>query len=254
MNKQTNLVSIITPSYNSEKFIKDMINSIVNQTYQNWELLITDDFSSDKTVDIVKYYADGDSRIKLFRLSKNSGAGIARNYSINNAQGKYIAFCDSDDLWKPDKLSKQIDFMILNNLSFTFSSYDVVNENGEFLKTVDCPQKLTFNKLTRNNYVGCLTAIYDTKKLGKLFMPESRKRQDWVLWLTILKKIKNTYGFKDSLAIYRDRSKSLSSNKFKLVRYNWLVFHENLGFNKFFSLILIFRFLFYYSLFKILKW
>lgn len=240
------LVSIITPTYNSEEFISETMNSIINQTYQNWELLITDDCSNDNTVEIVKQYILKDKRIKLFELKDNSGAGVARNNSIKNAKGRYIAFCDSDDKWKPEKLDKQLNFLKSKSLSFTFCSYDVTNENGDFIKTIKAPLELSFSKLLKNNYVGCLTAIYDQEVLGKLYMSEMRKRQDWTLWLKILKLIGNSSGQIESLALYRDRSKSISSNRFEMLKYTWLIYSNELGFSFIKSFSCLIKFLFYY--------
>ena len=246
------LVSIITPSYNSENFISETINSILNQTYKNWELLITDDCSTDTTLDIIKSYQNIDNRIKLFNLVSNEGAGVARNNSIQYAKGRYIAFCDSDDQWKPDKLEKQVHFIEQNNLVFTYSSYDVIDESGNFIKSIKAPKKITLKKILSNNYIGCLTAIYDSEAIGKQYMPVIRKRQDWVLWINILKVIKNTKGLDDSLAIYRDRKNSISSNKIQMIKYNWKVYYEVLGFNKFKSVLLMLNFIIHYAI-KIIK-
>ena len=247
----TNLVSIIIPVYNSETYISETLNSIINQTYKHIEILITDDYSSDNTISIIKNYCKKDERIKLFCLEKNLGPGAARNNSINHSKGKYIAFCDSDDLWKKNKLELQINFMKENNLSFTYSNYDLIDEKGKFKKIIKSPNKITYDKMLRNNYVGCLTVIYDVEKLGKKYMPLIRKRQDWVLWLNILKQIKKTVGLDKSLALYRNRSKSISSNKIKMISYNWEVYHTILGYSKFQSFFLILKFLFFYVLKKI---
>jgi teichuronic acid biosynthesis glycosyltransferase TuaG len=244
------MVSVITPTYNSSKYIRFTIESIISQTYKNWELLITDDFSSDNTIQIIESYAKNDSRIKLFKLEENSGAGIARNFSINKAQGRYIAFCDSDDQWKKNKLEFQLKFMKENNLVFSFTDYDIIDEQGISKGHIKCPKFLTYNKLLKNNYIGCLTVIYDTKTLGKLLMPKIRKRQDWVLWLSIMKKIKFTKGLNTSLSIYRDRSNSISSSKFYLLKYNWNVYHKELGFNKIISFYYLIIFIFHYFLKK----
>lgn len=247
---ENTLVSIITPAYNSSKFISETINSIINQTYTNWELLITDDLSTDNTIEIVESYAKNDSRIKLFKLEKNSGAAIARNNSIKFAKGRYITFCDSDDKWKKNKLELQLKFMQENELVFSFSDYEVIDENNNYQRYVKCPKKLTYKKLLRNNYVGCLTAIYDTKFLGKLMMPKIRKRQDWVLWLSIMKKIETTKGLNTPLAVYRNRSNSISSSKFNLLKYNWGVYNQELGFNKFISFYYLTIFIIHYFLKK----
>lgn len=244
------LVSIITPTYNSEKFISETLMSIINQTYSNWELLITDDNSSDSTVNIINDFIVKDKRIKLFQLNKNSGAGVARNNSIYYAQGKYISFCDSDDQWKENKLELQIEFMKRNNLSFSYSAYDLVNESGLFKKTIYPPSHISFKKMLNNNYVGCLTAIYDSEKLGKKYMPKIRKRQDWVLWLSILDEIKETKGLNKSLAIYRDRSGSISKNKLQMLYYNWKVYYHVLDYGLIKSIFLIFNFIFFYVIKK----
>lgn len=239
-------VSIITPTYNSEKFIEKTIQSIINQTYSNWELLITDDNSTDQTINIINNYVMSDKRIKLYKLKNNSGAGLARNNSILKSSGRFISFCDSDDQWKPKKLEKQIKFLINNKLKFTYSSYDVHNENGDFVKKVQALENMTYSILLRNNYIGCLTAIYDKDALGKIYMPALRKRQDWLLWLKILKIIGKTKGMKENLAIYCDRSNSISSNKFRMLKYNWIVYNKGLGFGIFKSIYLLLIFLYYY--------
>ena len=152
------LVSIITPSYNSAKFILETIQSVQNQTYQNWEMIIVDDCSSDETVSIIDRIANNDGRIQLFKLSKNSGTGMARNTALGKATGKFIAFLDADDLWKPEKLDKQLDFMKANNLPFTFSFYECINEAGKPLnRRIEAPLDLSYTKLIFCNYVGNLT-------------------------------------------------------------------------------------------------
>ena len=149
-----NLVSIITPTYNSEKYITETIESIQAQTYTNWELLITDDCSTDQTIDIIKSYQKNDNRIRLFLLDKNQGAGVARNNSIKEANGRYIAFCDSDDQWKKNKLELQLTFIKNNKLLFSYTDYDVVSEDNQFVKRIKCPYRMTYSKLLKNNYVG----------------------------------------------------------------------------------------------------
>ena len=240
------LVSIILPAFNSSKFIGSTIESIRKQTYTDWELLITDDGSTDKTINVINKHQKEDSRIKLFILKVNSGAGVARNNSIKKANGKYIAFCDSDDLWVPHKLTKQIDFMKKNNLFFTYSSFEIIDENGVFISTVTSPAHLTYKDLLKSNKIGCLTAIYDTHYLGKLYMSNIRNRQDWVLWLNILKKIKFTKGLKESLALYRKRKGSISRNKFKMISYHWFVYRQEMKINLYKSVVLLFQNIIYH--------
>lgn len=241
-----NLISIITPTYNSEKFITETINSILNQSYSNWELLISDDCSMDNTVKIINEFVQKDRRIKIFTLDKNSGAGVARNNSIANANGRYIAFCDSDDQWTSDKLEKQLHFMSENNLALSFSSYRVIDEEGNEQGEVICPSKVSYKTMLRNNYIGCLTAMYDSQKIGKTYMPEIRKRQDWALWLTILKRTPYALGLQEKLAIYRDRSKSISSNKVDLIKYNWNIYRNIEKFSVIRSILLLVQFIYFY--------
>lgn len=221
------LVSIITPAHNSEKFISQTIQSVQKQSYLNWEMIIVDDFSSDKTIEIVDSFILKDKRIKLIKLEKNSGTGEARNTAIEFATGKYIAFLDSDDLWKADKLEKQLDFLTKKNLAFTFSFYECIDEDGHPLnRLIQAPINLSYKQLFFCNYVGNLTAIYDVEKLGKIPISSIRKRQDWILWLTILKKIKTTQPVSESLAFYRIRNNSISSSKVNLLKHNFNVYRK----------------------------
>ena len=239
------LVSIITPTYNAEKFITETLKSVQNQTYQNWEMILVDDASTDKTIKIIADFAEKDSRIKLFKLEKNSGNGFARNVALEKAVGKYIAYLDADDLWFPNKLEKQIEFLKENNLHFTFSFYDCIDEEGNSLnRRVETPVPLTYNQLFFCNYVGNLTAIYDADFFGKIKLESSQKRQDWRLWLTILKQIKTAEAIPESLAFYRIRKDSISSSKFKLIKHNFGVYREFHGYNLVFSILLMMRFLF----------
>lgn len=240
------LSSIIMPSYNSASFIEESIQSIINQTHQNWELLITDDFSADNTIQIIENLASRDSRIKLFQLKHNSGAAVARNHSIKHAKGRFIAFCDSDDLWKPAKLKEQIAFMIREGCAFSYTSYDRINEDGTSLRGIDCKSAITYKDLLKNNYIGCLTAMYDVEKLGKRYMPLLRKRQDWALWLQLLKECDEAKGLQERLAVYRERSSSISSNKMEMLKYNWLIYHQVEGFGKIKATFQLFIFMIYY--------
>ena len=219
-------ISIITPTYNSKDFIPQTINAIINQTYCYWELIVTDDCSSDETWGLLQEYVRKDNRIKIFQLEKNSGPGVARNNSIKHATGRYIAFCDSDDVWLPEKLEKQIDFLQKNDLAFTFSSYRKINEMGEKGGVVKALPLVSYNDLLKTCSIGCLTAIYDTEKIGKVYMPEIRKRQDYGLWLKIFKIIGSSKGMEEILALYRVRTNSVSSNKLKAAKYHYKVLRE----------------------------
>lgn len=239
------LVSIITPSYNSEKFIPDTIASVQAQTYTNWELIIVDDCSTDHTTQIIKHFAEADTRIKLYQLQKNVGAGVARQQAIEMAQGRWIAFLDADDLWLPEKIQKQLDFMQVHDLPFTFSFYDCMDEAGKQLgKQVRAPKKLRYFQLFFCNFVGNLTGIYDAHFFGKIPISSIRKRQDWMVWLTVLKKIKTAQPVPESLALYRVRQDSISASKWRLLEHNFNVYHQFYKFNVFISLLCMLGFLF----------
>lgn len=238
MKEESPLVSVIMPAYNSADFISESIHSVLQQTHQNWELLIIDDASQDNTVSLIKEFETLDSRIRLFQNTTNLGAGITRNLGIKTSQGAYIAFLDSDDLWLPKKLETQLKFMQAHDLSMTYSSYQLIDEQGNDLnKQVVALPKLTFQKLLKSNYVGNLTGIYNVDKLGKIYCPELRKRQDWAMWLTILQKIKSSKGISQPLAKYRIREKSISNNKVGLLKYNYLVYREFLKYSRLKSIL-----------------
>lgn len=207
-------------------------------------MIIVDDCSIDETVSIIKDYSVLDSRIKFFQLDANSGAGIARNTALRNASGRYIAFLDSDDLWKPDKLQKQISFMTENVLPFTFSYYDCIDEEGKPLnKEIRAPKTLSYNQLFFCNYVGNLTGIYDVNYFGKIDISSFRKRQDWIMWLTVLKKIRVAKPVQESLALYRIRKESISSSKVHLLKHNFSVYRNFHRFNVFISALCMLGFL-----------
>lgn len=226
-------VSIITPTYNSADFVAETIVAIQAQTYTDWELLITDDCSTDNTVEIVKKFAEQDARIKLFVLETNGGGGVARNNSIEQAQGRYIAFCDSDDRWYPEKLEKQLAFMQQKDCALSYTSYMTCTENGDINGIVVAPLQITARSILRDCKIGCLTAIYDSEKIGKVYLPLIRKRQDWGLWIKVLQKCGIAYGMKEPLALYRLRENSISHNKFDLIKYNIGVYQEVLDWSSF---------------------
>ena len=227
------LVSVVMPVYNNSKYLSESIESILSQTYSNLELIITDDHSTDPEVlPIIKSFAGNDRRIRTVFLEVNQGSGVARNKCIEIANGRYIAFCDCDDRWMPDKLEKQIAFMREKNCTLCFSSYYECDEDNNICGVVIAPEHITFNELKHDNKIGCLTAVYDTKPYGKFYMPPIRKRQDWALFLTILQKCGHAYAVNGSLAYYRRSKNSISSNKLKLVKYNINVYQQ-LGYSKF---------------------
>ncbi len=227
MKNEKELVSIITAKYNTEHFIADTIESVLAQTYTNWEIIIVDDCSTDNGVEIVKNYMRKDDRIRFIQLSQNSGAAVARNTAIKESRGRYIAFLDSDDLWLPNKLEMQIEFMKRKNSFFSYSNYNLIDEDGNDLNILKQPKEnITYKELLKENQIGCLTVIYDQEKLGKVYMPLIRKRQDYGLWLDILKKIKYADKIDETLGIYRIRKNSISRNKIEMLKYNFYLFNK----------------------------
>ncbi|WP_341868513.1 glycosyltransferase family 2 protein [Marinilactibacillus kalidii] len=220
------LVSIIIPTYNSASYLEATLNSIVVQSYSNWEAIIIDDCSEDDTKLIVSRFQESDSRIKYLKLEKNSGTAVARNKGVEEASGTYIAFLDSDDMWAKDKLTKQINFMEENNYYFTSTSYSKIDQDGKELGRIVSPlKKMNYYELLKRN-TGNSTVIYNAEFLGKFFIPDIRKRNDYVMWLQVIKKAKNIYGLDEVLAMHRVREGSLSKNKFSLLKYHWHVYRK----------------------------
>lgn len=234
------LVSIITPVYNGSETIKKTTESVLNQTYKNFEMIIVDDASDDDTDKIVKKYEKKDNRIKLVTLSKKGGASVARNIAISEAKGKYIAFLDGDDLWKKDKLEKQIKFMEENNIYFSYTDYSYIDKDdmnmGIYRK---CPKKMSYFKMLLGDSVGCLTVIYNREKTGKIEIPKLKKRNDYALWCIILKKVKVGYKYNEILSLYRKNNDSLSSGrKYKLLKYHYQLHRKVNKFNPIISTLL----------------
>jgi len=226
------IVSIITPSYNSLKFIAKTINSVLDQTYQEWEMIIIDDCSSDASIDIIEKYIENDNRIKCIKLEKNVGPANARNVGIQEAKGKYIAFLDSDDIWFPNKLEKQIEFMQKNDLSLTYSSYETIDENNLKINIRFVKEEISYEDMLKSNHIGNLTGIYDCEKIGKYYMDDVG-HEDYTLWLKIMKDVQVTQGIKESLASYRIVSNSISANKLKVLKWQWNIYRNIVKLNIF---------------------
>ena len=226
------LVSIIMPAYNAEEYIQESIDSVLAQTHNNWELLIVDDCSSDRTRTIIKseYF---DKRIHYFCLEKNSGAAKARQKAIDLAKGKYIAFLDSDDLWDEKKLELQINFMEKNGYSFSATDYIRFDEDEE--------KEIVSYRKTKMNYKDLLkhcpgnsTIILNKENIGKIEIPDIKKRNDYVLWLNLIKKSDSIFFLNIPLTKYRVRTDSISSNKLTLIKYHWHIYYtiEKIGYFK----------------------
>ena len=221
------LVSIITPSYNSSKFIKDCVASVFSQTYKNWEMIIVDDCSKDNSKEIISELSTKDKRIKPIFLEKNVGAAEARNTAIRQSKGKYVAFLDSDDLWNPKKLEKQLSFMNKNEIVFSYTNYQLMSENGEDLSNfISAPEKMTYDSYLKNTIIGCLTVIIDREKTGGFEMPKIRSSHDMALWLLIMSRGFDAYGLDENLARYRIVSTSNTANKWRAAKDVWMVYRQ----------------------------
>ncbi|AXF56522.1 glycosyltransferase family 2 protein [Salicibibacter kimchii] len=229
MNMQNDarpLISIITPSYNSETYLPDAIRSVQAQTYTNWEMIITDDCSSDNTVVAIQPFLE-DDRITLIRLSENSGPGVARNTSIEAANGRFLAFLDADDQWLPEKLDKQLRFMQEGQIAFSFTPYRKVKKDGTDTGTiVSIPERIEYKKLLKQNVIGCLTVMLDRQMIGEVKMNPMRTRQDFALWLHLCRSGWTAYGLQEVLAKYRVVEHSISSNKLTMAKNNWRMYRD----------------------------
>ena len=210
-NRENGLVSIIMPSYNTAEYIMDSITSVRNQTYKNWELLIVDDCSTDTTKEIMAKI--NDPRIKIFYNERNSGAAVSRNRALREAKGQWIAFLDSDDLWMPDKLEKQIKFMEDNEYAFSYTNYEEINSNGD--KTgikVTGPKHISETGMFNYCWPGCLTVMYNAEKIGLVQIEDIKKNNDYAMWLKVIKRA-DCYLLGETLALYRrGRKGSISTN------------------------------------------
>ena len=222
-----NLVSVITPSYNSSKFIDECVNSVISQSYTNWELLIVDDCSDDCSKELLLDFERRDERIQVIFLDNNIGAANARNVAILKAKGKYIAFLDSDDSWDSQKLYKQISFMIKNEIAFSYTSYQSISENGlDIIRVINAPYKMSYNNYLKNTIIGCLTVVIDKEMVGDFEMPSIRSSHDMALWLLIMKRGFDAYGLNENLANYRIVSTSNSSSKLDAANDVWRVYRQ----------------------------
>ena len=216
------------PAYNAEKYIEEAIESVLKQTYRNWELIIVNDCSIDATEQIVKKYQEQDERIKFHSLTENQGVANARNTAIQNARGRYLAFLDSDDMWLPEKLEKQIGFMKINNYVFTYHQYRHFASRDKVGKIVNIPLKLGYKEALKGNSMGCLTVCLDKSKIKPFIMPAQR-HEDYIAWLNILKENEiAAYGLQRDLGRYRVDSKdSVSTNKLKSAVWTWKVYRDS---------------------------
>jgi teichuronic acid biosynthesis glycosyltransferase TuaG len=227
------LISIVTPIYNTELYLEDCLNSVLSQTYQNWEMILIDDCSTDSSVSIAEQFSKKDSRFKLLRNSENKGSGITRNSGIDFAKGKYLCFLDSDDRWKPNKLEIQVNFMLDHDYSFSFGSYEFIDEKNNLIKRpkIVTEEPIDYEFLLKKTEIFTSTVMLDLDKIGKFMMPPHRRKQDYGLWLKILKSGVKAYGIKEPIAQYRLRKGSATSNKLSLITKHVLFLKETQKFS-----------------------
>lgn len=227
---QENLISIVVPVYNAEKFIKDTVASVVNQTYPNWELLLVNDGSTDNSGKLIENLAEGDSRIRTFHL-EGGGAAKARNAGTKNANGRFLAFLDADDLWEKDKLEKELQFLQKKDAAFVFTGYEFADHNAVGTgKIVRVPETLTYTQALKNTTIFTSTVMFDMDKTGKelLYMPVI-KSEDTALWWKVLREGYVAHGLDENLVKYRRAGKTLSSNKFEAIRRIWNLYRKAEG-------------------------
>lgn len=216
-------VSVITPAYNAENYISETIESVLKQTFQDWEMIIIDDCSTDYTNVFANEYAAKDPRIKVIKAPQNGGVAKARNIGLENATGEYIAFVDSDDLWKPEKLEKQMAFMKEKSCVLSYTDFQKFNTaDGSLGKEIRCPKKMRANDILKNTAIGCLTVMVDKKKAGEFRMPLLNHTEDNCTWYHILKDTNQTaYNLGEVLSLYRDGNASMTNNKGKSAKQQW---------------------------------
>lgn len=246
------MVSIITPTFNNEKFIAETILSVQAQTYQNWELLIVDDCSTDKTAEIISSFQEKDHRIKYFYNATNKGSALSRNIAIQKAKGKWIAFLDSDDMWHPHKLEKQIEFMKKNNYLFSYTNYcEIDSSSNERGILISGPKVISHKLMTAYCWPGCLTVMYDAEKIGLMQSADIKINEEYALWIKITKQT-NCYLLNENLAKYRKHNDSLTDQPYlKLIKWHYLMFRVAENKNVILSLMLTFRNIFFGSCKKI---
>lgn len=223
-------VSIITPLYNSSKFLNETVASVLSQTLTDWEWLVTDDCSKDGSVEILKKIDD--PRIKIFSTQKNSGAGAARNISLQHSSGRYITFLDSDDFWEPEFLAEMLAFMKTENAGLAYSNYARCNENLEpILEDFKADKTVTFKNLLKTCRLSLLSSVYDSSRAGKFYFPEGSKREDHIMWLNLLKEIPEGLPLPKTLAKYRMHDNSISRRKKNIVVDQYLVYRNFMKFS-----------------------
>lgn len=228
MQNKDKLVSIITPLYNGGRYVKETIMSVQKQTYENWEMIIVDDGSTDDSQEIVLQIAAQDARIRYYKNEKNMGVADTRNKAIALAQGRYIAFLDSDDLWKKDKLERQISYMESKQAAFCYTACEVIDAEGNATGIQrHVPEQVSYKQLLRGNVIPCLTVVLDSTKFSSIAMPKIG-HEDYATWLMLLQECECANGIDEVLASYRETGSSLSGNKLAAAGWTWKIYRSYL--------------------------
>ena len=237
------LLSIIIPVYNAEKYIVETLNSIYNQTYKNFEIILVDDCSSDNSAEIIAEQMRAHPEIVYYLQEKNMGAAVARNTALSLAKGRFVAFLDSDDVWKPEKIEKQLKLLAEKKGAFSFTAIEMINDNGELVKKKrKVKEKVSYKFLLHNTMIPTSSVVIDRNKTGDFSMPLRRSGQDYATWLQLLRDGTVAYGINEALVQYRVGHKSLSSNKFKSIKQVWQIQTQDEHINKFFAFFNVLRF------------
>ncbi|WP_424934653.1 glycosyltransferase family 2 protein [Amaricoccus macauensis] len=226
------VVSVITPVWNAERTLEETVRSVRTQSFTDWELLLIDDGSNDGSRALAEELARDDPRLRLLGWEENRGAAAARNAGIAAARGRFVAFLDADDLWRPEKLDVQLEYIARTGATFVFSAYQRMDERGRPLGRVGVPARVDHAGLLRGNVIGCLTALYDARHFGPVAMPDLRRRQDYGLWLRLLADGGAAHGIDTVLADYRVRKHSLSGNKARAMAATWRLYREAAGLSR----------------------
>lgn len=246
MKEVNDLVSIVVPVYNAERFIDETIQTVLNQTYTNWELILIDDKSTDDSVKLIMPYLK-DKRISLLKNKVNSGAAISRNKGVDATKGRYIAFLDADDLWHPEKLGRQVAFMQRQNCAFSFTGYEFADENGKPNgKKVYVPETITYKQALKNTTISTITVMFNVNKITKnaIHMPNLRRGQDTATWWRILRTVSGAHGINEQLSYYRRSIGSLSGNKLIALKRTWHLYRRQENMNILLSVFYFCNYLF----------
>ena len=242
-NQKRPEITVVMPAFNSRSAIERSLQSVASQSFANWELIVVDDNSSDQTSDLIQKYAESDSRINVYSLPKRRGPAFARNFAMKKASGDFIAFLDSDDMWLPEKIEKQIPFLRSGQFPIVFSWYNVVSVDNTMLYQRRCQEQIDYQSLLSLNRIGNLTAVYNRKKYGRIYQ-DYVSHEDYAYWLKILRKTgKSAYCLQEPLANYTVSSKSLSGNKVKCAYWTFTIYNNCENFGILASLYLLIRYL-----------